>query len=199
MSNSLPTKADFFANNLDDIDTCSICMEAFDEKHIPARIRGQGQCRHIFGKDCLKEWLEENTNCPICREELFVKGPPPKPFCICQVTNVEHAWDFIYMLRRYCIDDQRDFPIDDNENGEAIALLMQALFCLYDRYLDDFPTGLTMKARHDAAVVPIVKQMMLLTPKDLSDAAMQDRTRNADFFGMMSNALGWNFPPTPAS
>ena len=34
--------------------------------HIPIKL----PCSHIFGQDCLFEWLKENSTCPLCRESL---------------------------------------------------------------------------------------------------------------------------------
>jgi hypothetical protein len=82
---TLPTKAEFFANHLEAIDTCGICHETFDKDHVATRIRG-AKCQHIFGSTCLTTWLNcnrgQNNTCPNGREVLFVKPCPiatPRP------------------------------------------------------------------------------------------------------------------------
>jgi hypothetical protein len=46
---------------------CLICMEQFNNEDIVTEIK----CRHIFHKNCIKEWLCKQSNkCPICRIEV---------------------------------------------------------------------------------------------------------------------------------
>ena len=46
---------------------CSICLENFkkNEKYI------EFECKHIYHKDCIKEWLQNNKNCPNCRKIII--------------------------------------------------------------------------------------------------------------------------------
>ena len=60
--------------------TCTICQETYlagerAEKAIKLR------CGHIFGYDCIKQWLKPNVTetCPLCRSELAVRTKLPKP------------------------------------------------------------------------------------------------------------------------
>lgn len=72
---TLPTRDEFFTNGLSLLDTCNICLEAFDHTHIAVRFTGPDACCHVFGKECLQQWLlsdSENANkCPTCRRPLF--------------------------------------------------------------------------------------------------------------------------------
>lgn len=45
---------------------CSICIEPFQEKCRVAELI----CKHKFHKHCIYEWLENNLNCPCCREKF---------------------------------------------------------------------------------------------------------------------------------
>ncbi|CAD6446487.1 8b6d8822-44ae-44c0-8db4-8e55e1d52bd8-CDS [Sclerotinia trifoliorum] len=57
-----------------DSDKCSICMEPYDaadaDKFNDHRASKLPECGHIFGRDCITNWLELNDTCPMCREEV---------------------------------------------------------------------------------------------------------------------------------
>ena len=36
------------------------------------------KCQHYFHRPCLKDWLQVNRDCPLCREDL-AKPPPTGP------------------------------------------------------------------------------------------------------------------------
>jgi len=46
---------------------CSICLEVFEknDKYI------EFECKHIYHKICIKEWLQNNNNCPNCRKIII--------------------------------------------------------------------------------------------------------------------------------
>lgn len=58
----LSEDTDKFQINLDD--NCSVCLMEFamGDKYIVIP-----DCNHIYHSECLKLWLKENNNCPICR------------------------------------------------------------------------------------------------------------------------------------
>ena len=43
---------------------CSICLDIIQTDKKGTR------CGHIFHRTCLELWMDKNTTCPICREEL---------------------------------------------------------------------------------------------------------------------------------
>ena len=47
--------------------TCSVCLEEFKEDDIIKKLN----CNHIFHKDCLEPWLNNNRNCPLCRQNII--------------------------------------------------------------------------------------------------------------------------------
>ena len=52
---------------------CSICLEEFKNEDMIKKLN----CNHIFHKDCLGTWINNNTNknnktCPLCRRVLTV-------------------------------------------------------------------------------------------------------------------------------
>ncbi|KAL6706237.1 hypothetical protein ACN47E_005972 [Coniothyrium glycines] len=51
---------------------CPICLESAEE-HQCVQITGISGCRHMFGAECLKKWLEANPEskkiCPLCRAD----------------------------------------------------------------------------------------------------------------------------------
>ena len=77
---SLPTRAEFFDNNLTVLDRCDICHEEFDGIHKPAQIK-TSNCQHTFGITCLRTWVNSDQansdRCPLCREVLFKKPRVP--------------------------------------------------------------------------------------------------------------------------
>lgn len=77
---ALPSREDFLANDLRVVDACGICLEPFDVNHVPVVFGNRESCRHIFGNNCLQQWLRsttENSNkCPTCRHTLFRYSTP---------------------------------------------------------------------------------------------------------------------------
>ena len=52
---------------------CSICLEEFKNEDILKKLN----CTHIFHKDCLGIWINNNNNnksCPLCRTDILHKG-----------------------------------------------------------------------------------------------------------------------------
>ena len=52
-------------NELPD-DTCSICLDEFKEGDNIKKLN----CKHIFHKECLLPWLNDNDCCPMCRQNI---------------------------------------------------------------------------------------------------------------------------------
>lgn len=54
---------------------CSICYTPFWEKpeagkpEAPVKLRS---CGHVFGENCLNEWVQTNNSCPSCRKQFPV-------------------------------------------------------------------------------------------------------------------------------
>ena len=46
-------------------DVCSICYE-----EITHRTSDLLECNHLFHKECIDKWFENNYTCPICRYEV---------------------------------------------------------------------------------------------------------------------------------
>ena len=46
---------------------CSICLDDFHkyDKYI------EFECKHIYHKNCIKEWLQNHKNCPNCRKIII--------------------------------------------------------------------------------------------------------------------------------
>jgi len=52
---------------------CSICLDDFDEATPFLKTK---VCAHLFHKECLKNWLQVNRTCPLCRKDLGAATPP---------------------------------------------------------------------------------------------------------------------------
>ncbi|PPJ58310.1 hypothetical protein CBER1_04517 [Cercospora berteroae] len=65
---ALPTKAGYLADlrPLDE-NECGICLELMSQAAKPT----QTQCRHTFCYECIHRWLQDQSNCPHCRTELY--------------------------------------------------------------------------------------------------------------------------------
>ena len=46
---------------------CAICLEEFKRNDI---IKEFYKCKHIFHKECLKNWLKRSNICPLCKHDL---------------------------------------------------------------------------------------------------------------------------------
>ena len=66
---------DEYKNVSDDhkkVKECTICTDSFQENDNVLFT----ECKHVFHKECIKQWLcHESVKCPICREEIC-KGHP---------------------------------------------------------------------------------------------------------------------------
>ncbi len=51
---------------------CPITQEAIKEP-------GFTKCGHVFEKVAIYQWLEQNNNCPVCREDVVVEEIQPQP------------------------------------------------------------------------------------------------------------------------
>lgn len=50
--------------NVDTDETCPICLQ--DNKGMI-----KTDCDHVFCKECIKKWLDNNNSCPCCRKDLI--------------------------------------------------------------------------------------------------------------------------------
>ncbi|KAF4040107.1 Ring finger domain [Phytophthora infestans] len=50
-------------------DCCSICLGEWDDEECVGMNVVKLPCLHAFHEECLLEWLQGNTHCPMCREE----------------------------------------------------------------------------------------------------------------------------------
>ena len=44
---------------------CSICMDNGNNKYLKLK------CNHIFHLKCIKQWIEQNNSCPLCRNTII--------------------------------------------------------------------------------------------------------------------------------
>ena len=54
-------------------ESCPICVDNFSNKPDNSVIV-EMPCKHKFCEECLNTWLEQNHNCPTCRQEI--EGAP---------------------------------------------------------------------------------------------------------------------------
>lgn len=61
----VPSEHILFNIDIQRQNSCSICLEDFNEGEIASII----PCGHIFHTDCISHWLKKKNNCPNCRIE----------------------------------------------------------------------------------------------------------------------------------
>ncbi|KAF7042992.1 hypothetical protein CFC21_052458 [Triticum aestivum] len=70
---SLTSPAAFVEGGVQDAcdDACSICLEAFCESD-PSALTG---CKHEFHLQCILEWCQRSSQCPMCWQPVSMKDP----------------------------------------------------------------------------------------------------------------------------
>ncbi|XP_059659689.1 E3 ubiquitin-protein ligase RHF2A-like [Cornus florida] len=71
--NHLTSAAAFVEGGIQDAcdDACSICLEAFCESE-PSTVTG---CKHEFHLQCILEWCQRSSQCPMCWQPISLKDP----------------------------------------------------------------------------------------------------------------------------
>ncbi|KAJ8465498.1 hypothetical protein OPV22_028050 [Ensete ventricosum] len=73
MESHLSSAAAFVEGGIQDAcdDACSICLEAFCESD-PSTVTG---CKHEFHLQCILEWCQRSSQCPMCWQSISLKDP----------------------------------------------------------------------------------------------------------------------------
>ncbi|WOK99192.1 E3 ubiquitin-protein ligase [Canna indica] len=73
MENHLSSAAAFVDGGIQDAcdDACSICLEAFCEND-PSTVTS---CKHEFHLQCILEWCQRSSQCPMCWQAISLKDP----------------------------------------------------------------------------------------------------------------------------
>jgi len=58
-------KAKKIININNDEEICSICIDGMEQEYKVTK------CGHLFHRECLFKWLENNVTCPLCRNKLL--------------------------------------------------------------------------------------------------------------------------------
>ncbi|XVF34886.1 hypothetical protein REPUB_Repub18cG0097000 [Reevesia pubescens] len=51
---------------------CAVCLSKFEDIEI---LRLLPKCKHAFHIDCIDQWLEKHSSCPICRQKVNAEDP----------------------------------------------------------------------------------------------------------------------------
>ncbi|KAF2489614.1 hypothetical protein BU16DRAFT_566723 [Lophium mytilinum] len=129
---------------------CSICREDLTEEteHYPVRTG----CEHIFGGDCLQNWLsgfpQGQATCPMCRGTLrLVAAEPPDELLATEVLNVG-AVDTMAEARQLVEETQHSMsrfttflltasPADLEAHADGVRAALEALEESYDSRDED--------------------------------------------------------------
>jgi hypothetical protein len=197
----LPTRAEFLRKDVNVVEDCAICHEAFSSTHQPARITNS-KCTHIFGARCIRKWSNSNNEqantCPLCREELFKKPKVPaftnRAMRVCTIyvpwLNSTHSRDtaksFIREFWRQLWPLQQELHIYDCEIDHAIfkTILLHAGKLEFGRFprVDSWP-GLRSVAKEMVKVHYENEEYKELTARQLAYKWMPT----------VGDALGWRF------
>uniref|UniRef100_A0A1D1Z5E9 RING-type E3 ubiquitin transferase n=1 Tax=Anthurium amnicola TaxID=1678845 RepID=A0A1D1Z5E9_9ARAE len=73
MENHLSSAAAFVEGGIQEAcdDACSICLEAFCDSD-PSTVTG---CKHEFHLQCILEWCQRSSQCPMCWQPISLKDP----------------------------------------------------------------------------------------------------------------------------
>ncbi|KAJ8630921.1 hypothetical protein MRB53_024244 [Persea americana] len=73
METRLTSAAAFVEGGIQDAcdDACSICLEAFCDSD-PSTVTG---CKHEFHLQCILEWCQRSSQCPMCWQDISLKDP----------------------------------------------------------------------------------------------------------------------------
>jgi len=61
-------RRDSFKDVVGDLESCSVCLSTFFAETVVAQLP---KCKHIFCPGCVKEWLLEHTDCPLCKTQVL--------------------------------------------------------------------------------------------------------------------------------
>lgn len=59
-------KQENYSPSIHKLNSCSICLNEFEDEQPIIRL----VCHHLFDPDCLKRWVDDHKNCPICKTEI---------------------------------------------------------------------------------------------------------------------------------
>lgn len=105
------------SNENRELETCSICLGEIDPEHTL-----KTACNHLFHCNCLEQWLEKHTRCPLCRKELY--------------DGVSD--DELLLFNDYGVEES---AVDDSED-ESSEEEPQERFCRCSRQLQEWEDGL---------------------------------------------------------
>ncbi|XP_057776702.1 E3 ubiquitin-protein ligase RING1-like [Salvia miltiorrhiza] len=58
--------------------SCPICIEDFEVNSDTSGAVNELPCKHYFHKDCIVQWLQRSSTCPLCRHKLPSNRSPEK-------------------------------------------------------------------------------------------------------------------------
>ena len=64
--------------------SCSICLDNHNHNNSTTL-----ECNHIFGKECISQWLNYNKTCPLCRRIITI----PKPISVDRIVVKNRIYD----------------------------------------------------------------------------------------------------------
>jgi len=67
--------------------TCPICFDDYKGDPNEIFIGYIKKCEHYFHFECIWEWLEQKSSCPLCREEVLLKEEDIRGLALSEILN----------------------------------------------------------------------------------------------------------------
>jgi len=106
---------------------CSVCFDVPEGEYIY-----KSSCGHVFHNSCMIQWLATNNTCPVCRTELYKKGPENEQEDVGElpiIINYDNAYNsqLVHVLDSF-INDTLQYPEDcweKDDEGHSIITFYQ--------------------------------------------------------------------------
>ncbi|KAF3775840.1 RING-H2 finger protein [Nymphaea thermarum] len=87
---------------------CAICLSKFEDLDI---LHLLPKCRHVFHVSCIDEWLEMNSTCPLCRQDVTAHD----------ITMFKYSWKLSCSKNRDQSAEASSIKKDDGDHEQMLS------------------------------------------------------------------------------